>query len=345
MKRKCPLTAVIVVVLFLNPVCGFTQQSVTLSEISDDMSRLTTDMGGAASFMASIGLNWPDAYIGQLVDFPAHWGAGLTVGATTLKLDNLEPLLSKFGYQIDDSFNSKQLLPVYVAEARLGGIKMAPFDVGIKFGMFPYIPLFADSVNYEASVLGLDFRLQLAEDRYNFPAISIGLEVDRTMGGLRRETGFTIQAAAGDIEINGGTAGVVWDVWVFDLKLMVSKKFWQPRLTIFGGLRLGASITKTGYEFTDGASISIGGIMLENMSDSDMASCQSALQSEAGNGMTFEVTKDNITGWIDAIGYNFSVYEGISIRFTSMTNMTVSLMTDIIHFEMGANISFRYQQQ
>jgi hypothetical protein len=346
MKRKCPLAAVVIaVVSFLRPIRSFAQQSPTLSELSSDLSELASDMAGASAFMATIGLNWADAYVGQLVDIPPHWGVGLTVGATTSKLGNLNTLLGKFGYESGDGFGSKQLLPAYIAEVRLGGIKSAPFDIGLKFGMLPYVPLFTDSINYEANILGVDFRWELFKERFYFPAVSIGLEVDNAKGGLRRETSLTIPTTWGDMAINGGTAGVVWDAWVFDLKLMVSKKFWQPRLNIFGGLRVGAAITKTGYRFTDGDSISIDGASLGDMSNSRMESLQSALQSEAGNGTTFKVTGDSITGWIDAIGIDLSIYEGISIRFTNMTNLTLSLMVDIIHFEVGANISFKYQQQ
>jgi hypothetical protein len=348
MKQRYPLTTVFIAfAFFFSSEHGFgQQQSPTLSELSSDLSELAQDMAGASAFMATIGLNWADAYIGQLIDFPPHWGIGLTLGATTLKLDNLNTLLGKFGYESAEILSSNQLLPAYIIEARLGGIRNAPFDIGVKWGWLPYTPLFADSINYEVNVYGLDFRWQLFQDRFNFPAISIGLEIDRATGGLRRASSLTVARNGGDdIIINGGTAGVVWDAWVFDLKLMVSKKFWQPRLDIFGGLRLGAAITKTGYQFTDGGSISIGGASLGDMSGDQRTSLQSALQSEARNGTTFEVTEDSITGWIDAIGFNFSIYEGISIRFTNMTNLTVSFMADIIHFEMGANISFKYQQQ
>jgi hypothetical protein len=347
MEKKYPLTAfVIAVVFFLSPIRGFAQQPLTLSELSSDLSELAPDMAGASAFMSTIGLNWADAYIGQLVDIPPHWGIGFTLGATTLKLDNLNTLIGKFGYESDKGFGSKQLLPAYIIETRLGGLKGAPFDIGVKWGWLPYTPLFADSINYEVNVYGLDFRWQLFQDRFYFPSISIGLEIDRATGGLRRAGSLTVtRNGSDDIIINGGTAGVVWDAWVFDLKLTVSKKFWQPRLTIFGGLRLGAAITKTGYQFTDGGSISIGGTSLSDMSDNQRTSLQSALQSEAGNNTTFEVTEDSITGWIDAIGFDFSIYEGISIRFTNMTNLTLSLMADIIHFEVGANISFKYQQQ
>jgi hypothetical protein len=348
MRKKWPLTTTfIVLALFFNSVRGFTQQP-TVSELSRDLKAVADDMAGALPFMASIGLNWADSYIGQLVDIPPHWGIGVTVGTTTLKLDRINTLLSNFGYKSSESLSSKQLLPAYIIETRIGGLKSASFDIGFKWGWLPYLPLFNNSINYESCIYGIDFRWELVADRFMLPAVSIGLEVDRATGGLRRKTNLMIpMTTIGDIEVRGGTAGVVWEAWVFDLKLMVSKKFWQPRLNIFGGLRIGAAITKTGYQFTDGDSISFSGISrsLSDMSANERATVRSALRSRAGNNTTFEVTKDSITGWIDAVGIDFNMYQGISIRFTNMTNLTTSLMFDLIHFEMGANISFKYQQQ
>jgi hypothetical protein len=345
-RKKRLLTAIfIVLAFFFNSVRGFTQQS-DLRELSNDLSDIADDVAGALPFMATIGLNWADNYIGQLVDIPPHWGIGLTVGATTLKIDRLNALLSKFGYESDDSFSSKQLLPAYVLETRIGGFKGYPFDIGVKWGWLPYMPLFNNSINYESVIYGVDFRWELMTDRPMFPGLSVGLEIDRATGGLRRDASLTIPTSAlSSINIQGGTAGVVWEAWVFDLKLLVSKKFWVPRLNVFGGLRLGVAITKTGYIFADGNSIFIQGSFLSDKSDGDRETIQSALQAESGNTTTFEVTEDHIIGWIDAVGIDFNVYQGVSIRFTNMTNLTASLMFDIVHFEMGANISFKYQQQ
>jgi hypothetical protein len=347
MRKKWPLTTTfIVLALLFNSVRGFTQQP-NVGELSRDLKAVADDMAGALPFMASIGLNWADSYIGQLVDIPPHWGIGFTVGTTTLKLDRLNKLFSHFSYESSEDLSSKQLLPAYIIEARIGGLKSASFDIGVKWGWLPYLPLFNDSINYETCIYGVDFRWELVADKFMVPSVSIGLEVDRTTGGLRRQTSLTIPMTRiiNDIDVRGGTAGVVWEAWVFDLKLMVSKKFWQPRLNIFGGLRAGAAITRTGYQFTDGDSISINGISLSDMSANQRATVRAALMSESGNNTNFEVTKDSITGWIDTIGIDFNIYQGVSIRFTNMTNLTASLMFDLIHFEMGANVSFKYQQQ
>jgi hypothetical protein len=343
MRKKFPLTALLIgFVFFFNPTRGFTQQqSLTMAELSEELSDLATDMAGTVPFMASIGLDWEDTYIGQLTDFPPHWGFGLTIGATTSKIDNINTLLSKFGYESDDGFVSKQLLPAYVAEVRLGGFNMAPFDIGLKFGLLPYVPIFTNSINYEACVYGLDFRWRIVEENLNFPAISIGVEIDHANGGLRRSMNSLITTPMGDMVINGGTAGVVWDAWVFNLKLIAAKNFWDPRITVFGGMLLGAAITKTGYQFTDGDSIYINGNRLSNMSESQLGDIQSALQGAAGKNTTFVVNDNSITGWIDVAGFNFNVHQGIAFRF-EYVSLSVSLMWDVVHFEMGANISLKY---
>ncbi|MDR0383341.1 MAG: hypothetical protein LBH50_05085 [Spirochaetaceae bacterium] len=344
MKKKRPLAIVFAVLaFFFNFGNGFSQQRTDLKTLSDALNDFSKDITGALPLMATVGLNWPDSYVGQLVDIPPHWGAGITVGLTTLKIDKLNYLLSQLGYRSDDSFASKQLMPAYTIETRVGGLKSLPFDIGLKWGWLPYIPLFNDSINYESCVFGLDFRWELVADRFMFPAISLGFEVDRATGGLRRKGSLTVKSGSDDITVKNGMAGVYWETWAFYLKLTASKRFWEPRLTVYGGLRTGASLTRTGIKFTDGDAISIGGTKLTAMSVNQMNSYQSAFRSIAGNNTTFEVTSDGIAGWRDSVGFSLSIYEGIAFHFYN-TSVSLSFITDIAHFEMGANISFIYRQ-
>jgi hypothetical protein len=350
MKKKHLVVLIFAVFTFFSAsVRGFSQQLVTVEDIAEDLDDLKDDISGALSFASSIGLNWPDVYIGPLINIPPHWGVGLTMGTTMLKLDKLNVFLSKFGYEADTDFMYKQLFPAYTLEARIGGSRLAPFDIGIKWGWVPYVEIFKNSINYENCLYGIDFRWELLKDWFKFPAISIGLEVDHTTGGIKRETAVSITGGSTSINVGGsGTAGVVWDSWVFDLKLNAAKRFWEPRLTIYGGLRIGCDITKTGYQLFGGEDISVntGGTaaVLSDLNRKGLSDLASSLESESGHGITFEVTEDSITGWINAVGFNLSIYEGISFNFENNTHLSVSLMADLVHFELGANIGFRFQQ-
>jgi hypothetical protein len=331
--------------LFLRPLFCFAQQS--LGEIADDLNELSDDITGVLPFIASIGLIWPDNYIGQLIDIPPHWGFGITLGTTTLKLDKLNTLLGKFGFECDDEFMDKQLMPAYTVEARVGGFRSAPFDLGVKWGWLPYLPLFKDEINYEACVYGLDFRWEIMRDWGRIPSMSVGIEVDRATGGLRRKSSVSLQeGGVGPITVSGdGTAGAVWEAWVFDLKLHAAKKFWEPRITVYAGLRLGAALTRTGYQLAGGSDITINNVKLEDLSGSSQTALADSLASVSGNGIKFEVTDDDITGWIDSFGVNLNTYEGISIEFEEKKiNLNIALLVDMLHFEVGAVIGIRYQQ-
>ncbi|MDR2343285.1 MAG: hypothetical protein LBD86_01990 [Spirochaetaceae bacterium] len=139
MKFRCLFVAAAVTSLFfVKAGQGFAQTPVR--DIADDLNEFADDMAGALPFIASIGLGWSDSYIGHLVDITPHWGMGITTGATTLKLGKLNVLLDHFGYQADDGFMEKQLLPAYTVKVRIGGFRTLPFDIGVKWGWLPYLP-------------------------------------------------------------------------------------------------------------------------------------------------------------------------------------------------------------
>jgi hypothetical protein len=343
---------VVAFVLFLAPVSAFAQNAQTLSDLAEDLTDLADDINGASPFIASIGLNWAENYIGPLISIPSHWGLGLSIGTTTLKMDRLNPVTRRFGYECDDDFMRKQLLPAYVLEGRIGGFRSAPFDLGIKWGFLPYTPLFKNDVSYSSTLYGIDFRWELSRDWGRMPSLSIGFEADHISGGLRSKSSVVFNdtaAATPAITVSGnGTAGIVWDAWVFNGKFQASKRFWEPAITLYAGIRLGAAITKTGIQIEgSGSDIVVNNagtpVNLDDIGSSKLDDIGSYLDSQAGHGMNFEVTNDNITGWLDDFGVNFSTYEGIAFKFENKTWLDIFVMIDFIHFELGAGISFRYQ--
>ena len=58
------VTAAVVSLFFVKAAQGFAQAS--LQDISDHLNEFSDDMAGALSFMASIGLDWSEPYIGHL---------------------------------------------------------------------------------------------------------------------------------------------------------------------------------------------------------------------------------------------------------------------------------------
>ncbi|MDR2796279.1 MAG: hypothetical protein LBB47_06185 [Spirochaetaceae bacterium] len=347
--RPLFVTTVVVTLFFVNPARGFTQ-TLDIRDIADDLGDFSDDMSGALPFLASIGLDWSDAYIGQLIDITPHWGIGIATGATTVKLDKLNVLLENFDYKADDGFADKQLLPAYVINTRIGGFRTMPFDIGVKWGWLPYIPIFKNNISYEAVVYGLDFRWEIIRDWGLVPAISMGFEASRATGGLRSKSAITLSPASGSVTTSGdATVGPVWEAWVFDAKLHIAKKFWEPRFTVFGGARLGVALTKTGYQIAgSGGDVKVtsGGSEnnLEDWSDKSLNDFAKILEAESGSNMTFVATSESITGWIDKVGINLNLHGGIALNFYNGLKLDMTIMADIIHFELGAGIGIRYQQ-
>ncbi|MDR2343882.1 MAG: hypothetical protein LBD86_05060 [Spirochaetaceae bacterium] len=350
--RRLLATAAVTSLFLVKAAQGFAQTpSVLMGDIADDLDEFANDISGALPFMASIGLDWADAYIGQLIDITPHWGFGITAGANTLKLDKLNSLLRNFDYQANEGFMDKQLMPTYVANARIGGFRTLPFDIGIKWGWLPYLPIFKEDISYEAVLYGLDFRLELMRDWGLRPSVSLGFEVSRVTGGLRSKSDLELDAGNGIKLVTSGdaTIGPVWEAWVFDAKLQVAKKFWEPRFNLFGGVRLGAALTKTGYQLAGSGSdikIESGGNSqnLEDLNDKARNDFAEILNDTSENDISFEVTNEGITGWIDKFGVNLNLHGGVSFNFDSGFRLEMALMADIIHFELGANIGLRYQQ-
>jgi hypothetical protein len=348
--RQLFVAAAVISLLFVKSAPVFAQV-VSARDVADALEEFSDDMSGALPFMATIGLDWSDAYIGQLIDITPHWGIGISTGATTLKLDKLNALLDYFGYQADDGFMDKQLLPAYALNARIGGFRTAPFDIGIKWGWLPYLPIFKNDISYEAVVYGIDFRWEVMRDWGVRPSMSVGFEVTRASGGLRSKSA-TIMSGGGVTITTAGdaTIGAVWEAWIFDAKLQIAKKFWEPHFTVFGGLRAGAALARTGYQIIGSGSdilVTYGGnpaYPLADLNDSSRGAVASALEAASGNSTKFEADEANITAWIDKFAIDLNLHGGFGLNFGSGLKLDLSLMADIIHFELGANLIFRYQQ-
>jgi hypothetical protein len=348
-QRRLFVLLVVGAILLSKPMSVFTQQ-YSLNEVALDLKNVSKDIGSALVFTSLIGLTWSDTYIGQLISIPSHWGVGFSMGATTLRLNNFNTILSKFGYTSDDSFAEKQLLPVYTIDLRIGGFGRAPFDLGIKFGYLPYMPLFGE-VSYEASVAGLDLRWEIVDGYGNTPSVAFGLEVDSISGGVRSKgrTVLTGLPTFGDMTVGGdATAGIIWESFVFSLKLHTARSFWEPRLNIYAGLRTGAAVTKVGYHLIGGEGIifNYGGIPtpLDKLSSGQLNTLSSELGYVSKNKTSFMVDGDNIIGLLDGFEFNLALYNGLAFDFNNRTYLDLSLMLDILNFELGVSISFRYQQ-
>ncbi|GMO53473.1 MAG: hypothetical protein Ta2G_11510 [Termitinemataceae bacterium] len=385
-------------VLILCGVSAFSYAQTTYTTfniINDELEAFAKDYAGTAGFAASMGLAWSNMYIGQLIDQPTHWALGITLGAITQKLDSLDAManiltgtgvtgtptnpLPPTGGGTDDfkfshNFLGKMLFPSYTIEVRLGGLGgRVPFDLGLKFGFLPALPLIGistveltDDFNIANMLVGGDLRFSIMQDMGYRPALSLGVEAVYTSGNIdhtnqlyigvgdTRPTATTAATAALD---SGKDALISMDYssWSIDFKLGLSKTFAAQKVSLFTSFKAGLSIAKAGYSIT-GENIKITGVpnpkatgpnpitkKLMTYDDEELTAAKDFLKASDGGKGKYTVYNDSITYMLDTISIDLNVQEGVSFNFVNHTYLQFALMLDLAHFEYGANLSFRYQ--
>ncbi|GMO23205.1 MAG: hypothetical protein Ta2B_02330 [Termitinemataceae bacterium] len=345
MKNKLNRLMPFFIFLCFTATVSYAADPLTLKDVGDELKGYAKDMAGSAGFLSSIGLSWSQQYIGQLIDQPPHWGAGLSVGLVSLKMDHLSKISEMIlGQKLEDRLFDKQFLPTYVIETRIGGLGRLPFDFGAKWGMIPSMGLFKNDVKYGVTHWGFDFRYAILEGWGNRPALMAGIEFDRVKGGVSRDAPDIIDNV---IHTNGGTSTLSFETYNIDAKAGISKTFFQPSITIFAGIKAGVSIAKAGYSIV-GEDMSyydgLNDTYLSEMNDDEANDLAGILTGMQGTGDITVNTDGGIYSSYDIIGINFNTYEGISFNFRDRAILQLTLMFDFLHFEYGFNLAFRYQQ-
>jgi hypothetical protein len=226
--------------------------SQNLGDIQNAAEDLVDALAVSLPFNSTVGLNWSDAYIGQLVGAPPHFGVGVTVGTTTIDAGAVTAIMSELGYDIS-GFDTYIPLPVVTTEARIGGFVL-PFDIGIKAGYIPEGVVAIDNVKFNYLLAGADIRYAVLKGGLVLPKVSIGVGFNYMRGGLGTSVGstqtysfddpnngdvYTINATKPDIGLN-------WETTVIDLKAQISKSF--IIFTPYAGLGASYGMTTVGYE-------------------------------------------------------------------------------------------------
>ncbi|MDR1625470.1 MAG: hypothetical protein LBT33_02930 [Spirochaetia bacterium] len=226
---------------------GFSQ-AVNLDQYQKGIEDFADDLATVLPLNASIGLNWNDAYIGQILDVPPHFGIGVTVGATSIPYAPIKNLVEDAmgGDSTDIPSYIKNLgvpVPAGAIDARIGGFFL-PFDIGVKFG---YLKLDISDVEAEYLLLGGDVRYCLLEQLAAIPKISVGvgfnyMKADATLSGVLDATTIDAASAFGgsgthEIRISSPDLYLEMETKVIDFKVQAS---WNL-LIVEPSLGLGAS--------------------------------------------------------------------------------------------------------
>jgi hypothetical protein len=311
----------------------------TFGELQGNIDDLSKAMAKALPFNSTIGLNWSDAYIGQLVGVPPHFGVGISAGATTINIGSINKILGYFGQSLGELpgiGNGGMVLPAYTAEVRIGGF-ILPFDLGIKVG---YLQMETLS-NLDYLLIGGEVRYAILKGNVVLPKVSIGLGVNYLHGGIGAELNNTNQdftIGGNNVTITDPRMDFTWDSTSIDLKAQVSKSF----LIITPYLGLGASwaASKAGYEVK--SNLKYNG---NTITDADIDTINDILK--AGGKETIDGDSTGFSSYIEnPSGWSLRAFGGLSVNM-AVIRLDLTGMINFLDLEnyaaFGATLGIRFQ--
>ena len=281
-------------------------------QFSDFQNAFHDFAGGVASALpldSSVGLNWSDAYIGQL----PHFGIGVTAGAATIPYSAVNKAIHAFGGVLPSNLSFLSSigipLPAYTVDVRIGGF-ILPFDIGLKFG---YLPPNAFSSSFSADYLlvGGDIRYALLKDSGLSPGLSVGVGYTYMRGAvsLPGVLGHSVTIASAQLP-GGSTVNLgftdpnldfLWNTSVIDAKVQLSKTL----LFITPYIGLGAS-----YGIS-----SAGGGMSAKMLVNGFAPTQSQIdQINQATGSNYTLQNPGFAVKTSASGFSARAFGGFSFN-------------------------------
>jgi hypothetical protein len=322
--KACGLAAVIVL------CTSFSAWGGSLEVLQEHVNDFSTDIAKTLPFNASAGLNWSDAYIGKFFpSMPPHFGVGGSIGLTTMKMDAIEDLSKYLGYgDIPFEFD-RIMLPVYTAEARLGGLFL-PFDIGVKYGVLPEVGLWGSSTRMNYTLMGADLRYAVLDGKSNalLPNISIGVGFNYLSGGIGGTGGtqtfdYTYNGTTANVTVTNPGVDLYWETKALDFKVQVSKSILV--ITPYVGIGAGYAWSKAGYR------LSADSIAATNAQFDDFVK---------ENGLVLDGSE--LSSEVGASGFNLRAFGGLSVNLL-VFRLDLTGMFNFLDQNYGASLGFRLQ--
>ena len=214
-------------------------QSVDLDDFKGGLHAFLEDINLSLPDSTLSGVTWSDAYIGQFIGVPPHFGVGLATGVSRFRVAGLAKTLKLVGSELP---MNELIFPTIALEGRLGGF-ILPFDIGLRFGFLPEVQI--KDIGLKYLHYGADIRYALVKENLILPNISLGLGYYGTSGNISYQ--FTLKQL---IEIYPGTdkaekLEIGFNTNVIDGRLQVSKSFLV--VTPYAGFGLSYDITDSSY--------------------------------------------------------------------------------------------------
>ncbi len=353
-KRNFLVIMIIVGLLVAAPAFG----QVSLSEIDDAFAGFADDVANSLAMNSTIGLQWSDAYIGQLLGVPPHFGAGVAVGATTIPIDAMQTALDALAGGATGAGDLSAFalaggipLPGYVLDARIGGF-LLPFDIGVKAGYLEptEIPGLGAQVDY--LLVGADVRFSIIKGLL-LPNLSVGVGVNYLSGGISLPGFFSAMDLA-NFDVTGAPAGPYtvsltdpsldfsWQTTVIDVKAQVSKQILF--ITPYAGIGASYARSTAGGGFagdiavTDGTATPVTGSDLQDLQDA-----YDAMRNDDPDLPAIDFTgSEGVSASSSVPGWGLRVFAGTSLNLL-LLKVDVGGMYNLLTGDLGANVGVRVQ--
>jgi len=248
---------------------GAFAQTFDYTTVKSDFQGFSSDVAKSLPFATSMGLNWSDAYIGQLL----HFGVGVSGGVVAVPWNNLANIVTDLGISSPNALNAIKSspysnilgipLPSAQLEARIGGI-LLPFDLGIKVGTIPQSAattwLASQGIDANYHMIGAELRYQLVKEKFIIPEIAVGLGLTHFDGYVSYNTNqppitltnFTMpDGSPHTIALSSPILGYQWNTNTLDLNVQVSKTILFLLTPYAGfGVSMGKSYAGGGFSST-----------------------------------------------------------------------------------------------
>jgi hypothetical protein len=339
----------IVLGILLFAAAGLSAQPVDYADFAAAFQTFADETAATLPATAAMsGLSWSPAYIGQL----PHFGAGVSVGFSTIPYDVVSPLIEDLEVSLPSEFKyvEKWGLPIPAAalDARLGGF-LFPFDVGFKFGFVPdQLREKLGKVNLDYMLVGGDIRVPLLQERGAMPTLSIS-------GGytfMRGNVGMPDVFNSGDYQIDlqpygGGILqasapelNMIWDTHTFVGKIQASKNLFlfTPHIGLgaaYGVSNVGGGVSSSVEYDPDGGVPNFAPI-----TQTDIDFIVNALTT-AGQPVP-DLSSDSILVTSSADGLSFWVYGGTAINILFI-KVDLSAMYNFLSKSYGGAVNVRVQ--
>lgn len=243
MKKK--LLSIALVSIFA--VSALTAQT-QLDDFNAALTGFLGEVNEALPDNAVVGGTWSDAYIGQIVGIPPHFGVGIAAGVSRFPLSSLKEAVRLTGAELPVD---ELVLPNFAVEGRIGGF-ILPFDIGFRGGMLPEMKF--DGIGISYLNFGADIRYSLLKDTLVMPGVSIGLGYYHTSGAIS----YTFNPAElVAVSYPGVTVGAVADeelkidfaTNVIDVKAQISKNL--IFITPYAGFGASMAMTESTYKLVN----------------------------------------------------------------------------------------------